>query len=58
MSFDKAIEHGKEHRKPYHGAKAIDSWCRNHGADEWSLSDRQYKNKKRQMSAEDKMKDW
>ena len=24
MSLDKAIEHGKEHRKPYRGAKAVD----------------------------------
>lgn len=31
MSLDKAIEHGKEHRKPYHGAKAVDKSCRNHG---------------------------
>jgi len=32
MSLDKAIQHGKEHRKPYHGAKAIDQTCRNHGS--------------------------
>ena len=31
MSLDKAIEHGKEHRKPYRGAKAVDKTCRNHG---------------------------
>ena len=31
MSLDKAIEHGKEHRKPYKGGKAIDKSCRNHG---------------------------
>ena len=30
MSLDKAIAHGKEHRKPYRGAKAIDPLCRNH----------------------------
>ena len=24
MSLDKAIEHGKEKRKPYYGAQAID----------------------------------
>jgi len=32
MSMDKAIESGKEHRKPYHGAKAVDKTCRNHGS--------------------------
>lgn len=31
MSLDQAIKHGKEKRKPYHGAKACDAWCRNHG---------------------------
>lgn len=40
MSFDKAIKYGKEHRKPYRGAKAIDACCRNHGVDKWSLSNR------------------
>ena len=32
MSLDKAIAHGKEKRKPYRGAKAIDATCRNHGS--------------------------
>lgn len=31
MSLDKAIKHGKEHRKPYRGSKAFDKSCRNHG---------------------------
>ena len=31
MSLDKAIEHGKEHREPYHGSKVFDRTCRNHG---------------------------
>ena len=31
MSLDKAIEHGKEHRKQYRGAKRVDKSCRNHG---------------------------
>lgn len=32
MSLDKAIEHQKERRKPYRGAKSCDSSCRNHGS--------------------------
>lgn len=32
MSLDKAIEHNKEKRKPYKGAKSIDKTCRNHGS--------------------------
>lgn len=31
MSHNKAIEHGKEHRKQYTKAKAVDKTCRNHG---------------------------
>lgn len=30
MSLDQAIKHGKEKRKSYRGAKAVDPWCRNH----------------------------
>ena len=35
MSLDKAIEHGKEKRKQYYGAKAVDRTCRNHGSCDW-----------------------
>jgi threonine dehydrogenase-like Zn-dependent dehydrogenase len=31
MALDKAIEHGKEKRRPYRGAKAVCASCRNHG---------------------------
>lgn len=43
MSLDKAIEHNKEHRKPYHGAKAVDPACRNHGSDDWAKDNRLYR---------------
>ena len=42
MSLDKAIEHGKEKRKPYRGAKAIDCTCRNHGSCDWCRNNRLY----------------
>lgn len=32
MGLEKAIEHGKEHRKPYRGSRRFDALCRNHGA--------------------------
>lgn len=48
MSLDKAIEHGKEHRKPYHKAKAIDRTCRNHGSCPWCKQNRLFHNKRRQ----------
>jgi hypothetical protein len=43
MSLDKAIAHGKEHRKPYRGAKAVDSTCRNHGNCPWCTENRRHK---------------
>jgi len=46
MSFDKAIEHGKEHRKQYRGCKAIDPSCRNHGGCPVCESNRKHKYKK------------
>lgn len=49
MSIDKSITHGKEHRKPYRGAKAIDPTCRNHGSCEWCRGNRTYKNDKREL---------
>ena len=47
MSLDKAIEHGKEHRRPYTGGKAIDKSCRNHGSCDWCKGNRMYKYEKR-----------
>ena len=43
MSLDKAIEHGKEHRKEYRGSKTIDKTCRNHGGCEWCEENRKHK---------------
>lgn len=46
MSLDKAITSGKEKRKPYRHAKAIDPTCRNHGTCSWCRNNRLYKYKK------------
>lgn len=46
MSFYKAIEHGKEHRKwigKSGWAKSVDKQCRNHGACEWCKGNRLHK---------------
>ena len=53
MSLDKAIAHGKEHRKPYRGAQAIDSSCRPHGGCPWCESGRQHNTEKWKLIAED-----
>ena len=55
MSLNKSIEHKKEKRKPYYGAKAIDPSCRNHGSDGWAQENREYKNLKREASAQSKL---
>ena len=40
MGLDKAIEHHKEKREQYRGAKACDKACRNHGSDDWAKNNR------------------
>lgn len=44
--LDKAIEHGKEHRKQYRGTKAYDKACRNHGSCDWCKDNRLYRSNK------------
>ena len=58
MSLDKAIQHGKEHRRPYTGAKAIDRTCRNHGSCEWCQGNRQYESRKKEESTADRLKEY
>lgn len=43
MALDKAIQHGKEHRKPYRKSKAIDKTCRNHGSCPYCKANRKHK---------------
>jgi len=43
----------KDHRKPYHGAKAISHSCRNHGSCPWCKENRTIKNM-RQVPADAK----
>lgn len=52
MSLTKAIEHGKEHRKPWRGAKAIDATCRNHGDCPRCKMIRVYKERRRMKGVE------
>lgn len=58
MSLNKSIQSGKEHRKPYRGAKSIDHICRNHGSCEWCKGNRTYKNDKRELSAEQELSEY
>ena len=56
MSLEKAIEHGKEKRKPYKGSKRFDHSCRNHGSCGYCLNNRMHANKKAALSALDRAK--
>ena len=56
--LNKAIEHGKEHRKPYHGSKAFDPSCRNHGGCQWCEENRKIKYIKKEQKMLDRLKEW
>lgn len=58
MSMNKAIEHGKEKRKPYRGSKAIDKTCRNHGGCDWCQGNRTIANAKEQLKMDSKEDEW
>lgn len=58
MSLDKAILYGKEHRKPFHGAKSVDRTCRNHGDCPYCKENRTFKNKRAEEDSFKKLKDW
>ena len=53
MTLDKAIQHGKEHRKAYRHAKAYDTSCRNHGDCPHCRSDRLIQKRKTEAKAKD-----
>lgn len=50
MSLNKAIKSGKEHRKPYRGAKAVDKQCRNHGSCPGCFNNRVFRERKYMMA--------
>ena len=57
MPHDKAIEHVKEHRKPYYGSKAIDLHCRNHGLCVWCERGRQAKHRRSIAQADEQIRE-
>lgn len=61
MSMDKAIEHGKEHRKPWRGSansKNFDKTCRNHGSCDYCKFNRLHTFMKNRAAADDRLKEW
>ena len=58
MSFEKAIEHGKEKRKPYYGSKRIDTTCRNNGSCPYCAKGREYSSNKRKEKLKDMVSEY
>lgn len=56
--LDKAIEHNKEHRKPYYGTKAYDRTCRNHGGCPCCKDNRLYRSNKLLEKSEQELEDF
>ena len=56
MSLEKSIEHGKENRKEYRGAKSFDRSCRNHGSCGYCESNRNYQFTKLIQKSKDMIK--
>lgn len=57
MSLDKAIQYGKEKRKPYYGCKAIDPSCRNHGSCDYCRCGRLHSSNKRILAMNQRIKE-
>ena len=57
MSLNKAIESGKEHRRQYRKAKAVDKTCRNNGSCFWCRDNRMYKYNKVKEKADSYMEE-
>lgn len=57
MNLDKSIQSGKENRKRYTGAKAVDATWRNHGSYKRCLSNRTHKNNKKRNAPEQQFKE-
>lgn len=55
MSLDKAVTHGKEHRKPYRKSKRFDGTCRNHGACSYCRDNRTYAGRRAAVVAEEQI---
>jgi hypothetical protein len=50
--LNKAIQSGKEHRKPFRKAKRFDRSCRNHGGCNYCRDNRTFFDHKRRVAAE------
>lgn len=54
MSLEKAIEHGKEKRRPYRHSQRFDWTCRNHGSCAWCRGNRLHGRRRAEAAAKDR----
>ena len=57
MTHNKAIEHGKERRKPYRGSRRWDRSCRNHGSCGYCRDNRLYSVKRGKQATDEQLKE-
>lgn len=58
MGLEKAIASGQEHRRPYHGAKAVCFNCRNHGTCDYCKSNRLHSTRRREAAADTQQREY
>lgn len=58
MSLDKAIQHGKERRKPYYRSGKFDPTCRPNGGCPYCENNRMHKNKKKECACKEEIKEY
>ena len=56
--LDKAIQHGKEKRKPYRKSKRFDRTCRCHGSCPWCKENRTHSDEVRRRAAEEELEEY
>jgi hypothetical protein len=57
MSLDKAIEHGKEKRKPYRRSARFDYSCRHGGSCEYCRNNRLFERVRKELAADRDLKE-
>ena len=55
MSLEKAIKHGREHRKPYYDSRRFDWSCRGKAGCAWCEGNRLFNTRKREFDANEQM---
>lgn len=58
MSMNKGIKYGKEHRREYRGAKAIDVTCRNHGNCSYCRENRLFARRRVEEHSRNDLRNW